>query len=89
MQYTSTGGLNLEGNFLIKRIKYSVGDFVFIKEKALKGVIDRVCIKKYFTIYEYKYYYFKYQDTFNRVWFENELILQQEAVDLAISYNER
>lgn len=92
MEYTSTGGLKLKGYSstcfsIIKHLKYSIGDFVFIKEKALKGIIERVCIKKYFlTATEYDI--FKYQDTFNRIWFENELIPHQEAVNLSINFYE-
>lgn len=93
MQHVSSGGLKLKGSFLTcysvrKHIKYSIGDFVFVKEKALKGIIERVCIKKYFIISEYKYDIFKYQDTFNRIWFENEIIPHQEAVNLAIAFYE-
>lgn len=90
MEYVSTGGLKLRGYSLtcfsvVKHLKYSIGDFVFIQDKAMKGIIERVCIKKYFvTLYEYEI--FKYQDTFNRVWFENELIPHEEAVDLAILF---
>jgi hypothetical protein len=90
MEYVSQGILNLKSSasycFSIKRFfKYSINDFVFIKEKAKIGVLDRVCIKKYFTNLELN----KYKDTFNRIWFEEELIPHQEAINLSIAFYER
>lgn len=93
MEYVSTGSLKLKGYSLtcfsiVRHLKYSIGDFVFIKEKAIKGIVDRVCIKKYF-ITSFEFDITKYQDTFNRIWFENELIPHQEAVDLSILFYEK
>lgn len=90
MDHVAQGNLKLTSSasycFSIRRFfKYSISDFVFIKEKAKIGILDRVCIKKYFTNLEVN----KYKDTFNRIWFEEELIPHQEAITLSIAFYEK
>lgn len=94
MNYTASGTLKLKGNSITCSsnrvfIKYSIGDFVFIKEKALKGILEKICIKKHYIDVKKNPYLIKYQDTFNRAWLEYELIPHKEAVDLSIAYYEK
>lgn len=81
------GGKPSYGHSEFIYLKYSIGDLVFIEDKARKGKIERVCIKKAF-VKSYQDVPL-YQDTLNSVWFENELIPHQDAVNLAIAYYEQ
>lgn len=74
--YTSSGGLELIGCSAPVTIVFNVatqfneGDFVWIKYRARKGILERVNIKKINLINLTKY---NYQDTFNRLWLEYEI----------------
>lgn len=76
-------------------VRFLVGDRVYIKRKARLGVIESVIIKRINGIFP-KYEGFNtaiqpdvnYVDTFNRVWMEEELVTQENAVDIARIYLE-
>lgn len=94
MNYTASGTLKLRGNSITCSssrifIKYSIGDFVFIKQQALKGILEKICIKKHYIDIKYNPDLIKYQDTFNRAWLEPELIPHEEAINLSIAYYEK
>ena len=61
---------------------FSINDFAYIKADALfKGKITRICVKK--IIYDNPIIY---QDTLNEMWWETELISNEDAVALAEQY---
>lgn len=76
-------------------VRFLVGDRVYIRRKAHLGVIESVVIKRMNGVFP-KYEGFNtaiqpdinYVDTFNRVWLEDELITQENAIDLARIYLE-
>ena len=95
--YNAIQGLELFGcaNFEIinkYRHLFAIGSVVFNKDKALKqGKLESVAIKKVEIAYPNSTYsgtkvLFKYTDTYNSIWFEDELVWQAEAVDLATAY---
>ena len=67
-------------------LKFSVNDLVFIKAKALKGELSRICIKK-IRVKSYQMPV-SYEDTTNRIWFEKELVSHEEAINLSIAFYE-
>lgn len=97
---SSSGGVRVVGcaGVSIKQnliVRFLVGDRVFIRRKAHLGVIESVIIKRINGVFP-KYEGFNtaiqpdvnYVDTFNRVWLEDELVTQENAIDLARIYLE-
>jgi hypothetical protein len=67
---------------------FLVGDKAYLKHKARIGKIEFVVIKRMNQIFPNGNMYTAYPetnyvDTFNRVWLENELITQENALDFA------
>lgn len=69
-------------------ILFDLGEALYVKEKALKGILERVVIKTYVlhqdddgtvTLVTYK-------DTLNGLWFEDELISYSIADQLSKDY---
>lgn len=99
--YTMTGGIKLSGCStpikVSKRypLKFAIGSKAYRKDKARnKGKLEAVVIKKANRVVSSPfvkgaYYEINYVDTFNRVWLENELVWQSEAISLATAYWER
>lgn len=90
--YTATGGFNLEGAsaFCYSQqinLKFGIGDIAFIKARAQKGKLEKICIKRVFV----KTYQDVplYKDTFNAVYFEPELVSHEEAISLALIFYNR
>lgn len=70
-------------------IKYSVGSIVYPIYKAEVGILEKVAIKSYHVLVEQStenYPVVRYKDTFNAIWFEDELCSKTEAVELATNY---
>lgn len=63
-------------------VKFKPRDTVWSKAKAMVGLLERVTIKDLF----FTSVTTLYKDTYNRVWNENELIDETDAVALAIAY---
>lgn len=96
----SSGGVRVVGCAGIKVqqnliVRFLVGDRVYIRRRAHLGVIESVVIKRMNGVFP-KYEGFNtsiqpdinYVDTFNRVWLEDELVTQENAIDLARIYLE-
>jgi hypothetical protein len=76
-------------------VRFLVGDRAFVRRKARLGTMESVTIKRINGVFP-KYEGFNtaiqpdinYVDTFNRVWMEEELASQENAIDLARIYLE-
>lgn len=83
---TGCAGLGLYKNYTVL---FLVGSRVYVKRKARIGIIEPVVLKKINRIYPNSPSYrgiqpeINYVDTFNRVWMEDELLNEENAVDLA------
>lgn len=98
MDYEATGGIVIGGCAAFKvtkryETKFGVGSRVYIRKKAInKGKLESVVIKKINRAMPASptcmgiQRVINYLDTFNRVWLEEELVWQGEAVDLATLY---
>jgi len=95
-QIEAEGGLKAAGCGAIIYIKtyqtkFAPGDIVFSVQKARKGVIERVVIKKQKVINSAKtggQFQVMYVDTYNGLWNEWDLISHSEALLLAQAYYE-
>lgn len=68
-------------------VKFGIGSKAYRIDKARKGILEVVVIKKINRVKtSYGDYIINYVDTFNAVWFESDLAYQSEAVALAIAY---
>jgi hypothetical protein len=96
-EYQASGSLRVIGcaglNFQKKYIVlFSVGDKAYLKKKARFGKMEFVVIKRIARqIPEIAQTYgsqpeIMYVDTFNRIWAEYELMLKENALDLATLY---
>ena len=90
MDYTGTGSISVGGcseySFAVTiPASYEVGDILYEKKKAQKGILRKHCIKKVKTrnIYDAVLYV----DTFNSIFGEADLITYAEAVILADAAN--
>lgn len=98
MDYDATGGITIGGCAAFKVTKrfttaFAVGSRVYIRKKALnKGKLESVVIKKINRVMPASptcmgiQKAVNYLDTFNRVWMEEELVWQADAVILATLY---
>jgi len=98
--YESIGSIKIFGCSIIRLKKiflfnFPIGSRVFIKKKAKYGVLESVVIKKNYITEPDKITYqginplFFYVDTFNRVWIEDELVWEAEALVYVKSYWEK
>jgi hypothetical protein len=82
-------GLGLYKNYTVL---FVVGSRVYVKRKARIGVMEPVVLKKINRIMPKNSHYrgiqaeINYVDTFNRVWMEDELLSEENAVDIASIY---
>lgn len=86
--YEATGGIKIIGCAEYKLInfwyyKYAVGSILFSRKKALRGVYEKIAIKKVRFVDAYSPIY---TDTYNGTWNENELIPYSIAVGLVEDY---
>jgi len=93
-QYTATGGINLFGCAIVKHsayytYKYGENSIVFLRYKAIRGVLEKIAIKKVILQSSVKtggLIIPLYQDTLNSYYNEEEICTHQEAVNLAKDY---
>ena len=64
---------------------FQAGDRAWIRNKAKSGTVESVVVKKVY-VFETEDHGFTYEDTFNRVWLEEELTSRANAESLADSY---
>ena len=89
MRITGCSINKVEKNFLVY---FAVGSRVYIKKKAKLGILESVVLKKVYRVMPEKYTYqgiqpaISYVDTFNRVWMEEELTWEADAIDFAKIY---
>ena len=70
--------------------KFAERQIVYYINKAAKGILEKICIKKVKIIERNDHYYVGlYIDTLNGAWAEGELCLEAEARSLAIAFLER
>lgn len=89
MNYESTGAIGICGTSdyqvsVYINYKYGIGSQVYVKKKAMRGIMQPVIVKKVNVKYTGDIYF----DLDNAVWMESELIWFDEAQDMAIQYLE-
>lgn len=89
--YTAAGGFDLVGCVEVDTsinviTAYDVGDLLYIVHRAKLGKLEKVAIKKINVI---NHLIYNYQDTFNRVWFEDELCELEAAEILVQRFKDR
>lgn len=94
MQYSATGKISIFGcaktqKSIYYNYKYGENSIVFLRYKAVKGVLEKIAIKKVILQSGRKTFgqiVPLYQDTYNSLYNENDLCTHQEAIELAIIY---
>lgn len=94
LYYTASGGAKTGGCALASRyvyIPYKWGEnsVLYIKHKAVKGILERVAIKRVILNSGPKtgnQIVPIYQDTLNSLWNEDELIIEADARSLSLTY---
>lgn len=93
---TSSGGASLRGCATVEYIDFylttfGVGDILYNKFKATKGILEKVVIRKVHMVpreFVYGGLFFYYEDNLHSLWNEEDLVSHEEAVDLSIAYYE-
>lgn len=95
--YVGSGVVKIRGCSEVSGKFYYVTKFgerspAYVKQKAIKGIIEKVVIKQVILQRSPKTYnqiVWLYKDTFNGLWNESDLLTHQEALDLATAYLEK
>lgn len=95
--YTGTGGARVSGCADTQSIKYisvsfRIGDSVYVYDSARRGFLERVVIKEVTAIRNrstYNQYLVRYKDTWNRIYFEGDLVDEFDALTTIKEYLER
>ena len=66
--------------------QFTVGEYAYTLDKALKGKLEKVMIKKINVVDQYSW---NYKDTLNRLWLEREMLTLEEAQEFIESYDAR
>lgn len=69
--------------------KWGERSVVYVKPKAVRGILEKIAVKKVFLNYKLGQYTPIYQDTLNSLYNEEELISELEARTLAQDYIDR
>lgn len=93
-EYTGEGTIRISGCVCpTKQVyvlyKWQVNSYVYLKYKALQGIMERVAIKKVIINQSPKTAFAEvvlYQDTLNSLYNENDLITEEEALYYAQLY---
>ena len=93
---TTTGGGKVVGCAVITYVKvyttaYATGDILFNAQKARKGVLEKVVIKRQKVIdsrFTGGQFQVMYVDTYNAYWNERDLVSHSDAIELAQAYYE-
>jgi hypothetical protein len=86
--YQATGGIQMIGCSSYKLIhfrhyKYRIGSILFSKEKAMRGIYEKIAVK---SVRFPNPYVNLYVDTFNALWNEDEIVSYETAVGLVKEY---
>lgn len=96
--FTGSGTINIDGCtryrlYLYSTYKYQPGDVLFFKNKAVEeGKLEKIVIKKVRLVNNKQtngVVAFIYQDTYNALYNEDELVNEHTALLLAKNYYER
>jgi hypothetical protein len=88
--YEAAGKIRTFGSAIISTVQYfevyfGVGSVAYIKKQAEKGILEKILIKKIYKnmpkIYSGVLPIISYVDNTNRVWIEDELIDEDDALD--------
>jgi hypothetical protein len=85
----TTGGCALTFRYVYIEYKWGENSVLYIKHKAVKGILERIAIKRVMLNSGPKtgnQIVPIYQDTLNSLWNEDDLIIESEARDLALAY---
>lgn len=72
--------------------KYLPGDVLFLKYKAEKGKLEKICIKEVKIVSNYEINgstVFMYKDTLNALYGVNDLVNEYQALQIAKNYYEK
>ena len=91
-----SGGCYAGGCAAIKHTKYvlipfGVRDIVCVRRSAMRGIIEKVCIKRVNIEKDTTTNILlgiNYTDTQNRIWMEDELIAYSTAEEIAVAHNQ-
>jgi len=86
------GGCASYDKYVYVEYKWPLNSLLFSKDKARKGIMELVAIKRMFVNNNTKTQWQPvkiYQDTYNGLWNERDLIEEEEARELAIAYWEK
>lgn len=94
--YTGSGGIRTSGCADTKSVKFipvnfRTGDQGFLKDSAIKGVLERIIVKEVIAVRNkatYNQYLVKYKDTWNRIYFEGDLLDEFDALTTVKAYLE-
>lgn len=95
--YDASGSVAISGcalydKYVYVEYKWALNSLLFSKDKARKGIMELVAIKRIFVNNNTKTQRQPvkiYQDTHNGLWNERDLIQEEEARTLAIAYWQR
>ena len=93
MNYVGSGGATFGGCATITKLVYiahewSVGELLYSKQKAAKGIMEPVVIKQILFNDRYVQTIPIYRDTLNYLWNEGDLVTEEDAVALIAAYRE-
>lgn len=96
MDFTGSGTIKFRGCADYSKsdyyfIRFGEGSEVFVCGKARIGILEKIVIKRFNVIRTHKTFgqpIVQYFDTFNRIWFPNELCEEEDAIAAAEAYYE-
>lgn len=86
-----TGGCAATKSIKLIPVNFRVNDQAFVVSSAIKGVLERVIIKEVIAVRNHKtfnQYLVKYKDTWNRIYFEGDLLDEYDALVTVQKYLE-
>ena len=87
IRISGCAGTDFKNNYFVA---FATGSKVFVKKGARRGKFERVVIKRTNIVFPKVSYGITpavmYVDTSNRVWSEEELVSEEDAVDMVDSY---
>lgn len=86
------GGCTVYNFYRTYQYDYAPRDVVFLKYKAEKGKLEKICIKEVKIVSNYDIsgnIVFMYKDTLNALYGVNDLVNEYEALQLAKAFYER
>lgn len=93
LHYIGSGGIKISGCAIANKVvyvshKWEVNSILYIRHKAVKGVLERVAIKRVILNSVANQIVPIYQDTLNSLWNEDDLLTEAHAIELTEIYRE-